>query len=84
MRCRGANWVRLALLCAVLDGCAHQPNTPAHADPIAFSEEAEIPALCARVESALAAHQFTSLDSTEVAMRDPNVRLVGGNSQLDL
>jgi hypothetical protein len=47
-----------------------------------FAREADTQALCTRVEAALAAHQFASLDATERAMRDPNVRLVGGNSQL--
>jgi hypothetical protein len=47
-----------------------------------FAKETDTQTLCARVEAALAAHQFTSLDATEWAMRDPNVRLVGGNSQL--
>ncbi len=78
----------LRLLCmlalaVVPAGCAHQPAAPAHADPITFSRETEVPALCARVESALATHQFASLDATELEMQDPNVRLVGGNSQLD-
>jgi hypothetical protein len=37
---------------------------------------------CTRVESELAARQFESLDALERELRDPNVRFLGGNSQL--
>jgi Domain of unknown function (DUF4034) len=55
---------------------------PGVAGTLVVAKETETLALCTRVENALSAHHFDVLDATELAMRDPNVRLVGGNSQL--
>jgi hypothetical protein len=64
--------------------CTASSRTSAHATTRSLSvpKETEALALCVRIEAALADKQFGSLDATEVEMRNPNVRLLGGNSQL--
>lgn len=73
--------IRLAtvlLTCLVGVSTAAAPAASA----LAFSRDTPVETLCARVESALVARDFDSLESAERAMRDPNLRLAGGNSQL--
>jgi hypothetical protein len=80
---RGVSQFLAGLGAVLFIGIASAATTPAiPTRALTFPRDTEAPALCARVESALAAHEFASLDSTEMEMRDPNVRLVGGNSQL--
>jgi hypothetical protein len=69
------------------DGSPHRRPKAAVPQPAAtvalsFARDSDVETLCARVEAALAAHQYHVLDATEAAMRDPDVRLVGGNSQI--
>ena len=47
-----------------------------------FSRDIDVASLCASVEARLIGHQYADLDQLEREMRDPNVRLLGGNSQL--
>ena len=47
-----------------------------------FTPEVPVDDLCQRVEALLSALAFDSLDATEAVLRDPNVRLIGGISQL--
>jgi hypothetical protein len=54
----------------------------ASAGALAFPKDTDAAVVCTHVESELAAHQFESLDAQERELRDPNVRLLGGNSQL--
>jgi hypothetical protein len=62
-------------------GLAVSPD-PRSEGTLIVAKETQTQALCGRVEAALTAHQFRVLDASELAMRDPNVRLLGGNSQL--
>jgi hypothetical protein len=49
---------------------------------LSFPKETDVQTLCEGIETALIGQRFALLDATELAMRDPDVRLVGGNSQL--
>jgi hypothetical protein len=84
--CKSASQLQSTLAVLLLTGIASMAagasTQAARARSLAFSKQTEAPTLCTRVESALAAHEFASLDSTEQHMRDPSIRLVGGNSQL--
>ena len=47
-----------------------------------FTRDTSAEEFCAKIESYLVQHQFEALDRLEIELRDPNIRLIGGNSQL--
>jgi hypothetical protein len=54
----------------------------AHSEAATFTRDTSAEEFCAKIESHLVQHQFEVLDGLEIELRDPNIRLIGGNSQL--
>jgi Domain of unknown function (DUF4034) len=52
------------------------------ADASTFPRDTPVAEFCATVESELQKHQFEALDALAHELRDPEVRFIGGNSQL--
>jgi hypothetical protein len=51
-------------------------------EAITFPRDTPVAEFCAAIESNLVNHQFDALDRLEQELRDPDIRLIGGNSQL--
>src|ERR1700733_8945275 len=57
-------------------------SSSSHATAATFARDTRAEIFCENIETMLVQHQFEALDGLEIELRDPNIRLIGGNSQL--
>ena len=57
-------------------------SSSSHATAATFARDTRAEIFCENIETMLVQHQFEALDGLGIELRDPNIRLVGGNSQL--
>jgi hypothetical protein len=67
----------LVWLCLIVAG-----TTSTNAGATTFPRDTPVAEFCGNVESKLMKRQFEALDGLESELRDPDIRLIGGNSQL--